>query len=88
MILTMIVLFKVIQIILLRDLDLMIGSSDVSLLPLQRHRLVNDTLKEELASGVHALSIQVIFPTGSIECTDKFDLSYHISKHIISLDIF
>ena len=26
---------------------------------LQRHRLVNDTLKEELSSGVHALSIQV-----------------------------
>lgn len=26
---------------------------------LQRHRLVMDTLKEELAGGVHALSIQV-----------------------------
>ena len=27
----------------------------------QRHRLVNETLKEELSSGVHALSIQVCF---------------------------
>ena len=26
----------------------------------QRHRMVNETLKEELATGVHALSIQVI----------------------------
>ena len=26
----------------------------------KRHRLVNETLKDELASGVHALSIQVI----------------------------
>ncbi|XP_027041671.1 uncharacterized protein LOC113669793 [Pocillopora damicornis] len=27
---------------------------------IQRHRLVNEVLKEELATGVHALSIQVI----------------------------
>ena len=26
----------------------------------QRHRLVNESLKDELASGVHALSIQVL----------------------------
>ena len=26
----------------------------------QRHRMVNEILKEELATGVHALSIQVI----------------------------
>lgn len=29
---------------------------------LMRHRLVNNTLKEELASGVHALSIQAKTP--------------------------
>eukprot|EP00111_Clytia_hemisphaerica_P020135 TCONS_00059344-protein len=29
---------------------------------IQRHRLVNETLKEELASGVHALSIQAKTP--------------------------
>lgn len=30
---------------------------------LERHRLINDALKEELASGVHALSIQAKTPT-------------------------
>jgi len=29
---------------------------------LQRHRLVNESLKDELASGVHALSIQAKTP--------------------------
>ena len=34
-------------------------ASHNTILPLQRHRLVNTTLDEELKTGVHALSIVV-----------------------------
>ncbi|XP_065063123.1 DNA-binding transcriptional regulator BolA-like [Rhopilema esculentum] len=37
---------------------------------IQRHRLVNETLKDELASGVHALSIQAKTPE-QWESSDK-----------------
>ena len=37
----------------------------------QRHRLVNDILKEELQTGVHALSIVAKTPQQWDETTDK-----------------
>lgn len=37
---------------------------------IQRHRMVNETLKEELATGVHALSIQAKTP-GQWESSEK-----------------
>ena len=50
---------------------------------LQRHRLVNDALKDELATGVHALSIQV-FPSriqdlqrNCVSCQQDLQILYH-----------
>ncbi|XP_044128401.1 bolA-like protein 1 [Bufo gargarizans] len=60
---------------------------------LQRHRLVNDLLKEELAGPVHALSIQAKTPpqweenptvTQSPGCMGGSKHDPHMSKKIIS----